>query len=165
MLAFAEKIFSLLNALSYQSDGSLPMPEQGAGPAHFRRRCLRRWKAAYPKVSLKSGDRLPPERELAAELGVSWPLREAIQKLASKGMQDQAAGAAALKCHRPPGIDVFRPWQGMMGSYQNLREDMLSSAACSKRWWARRNGPPNAPPTPTCAAPEQAFAAMRPCWR
>ena len=37
--------------------------------------------------ALKPGDRLPPERELSVELGVSRPsLREAIQKLVSKGM-------------------------------------------------------------------------------
>ena len=37
--------------------------------------------------ALKSGDRLPAERELALELGVSRPcLREAIQKLASRGL-------------------------------------------------------------------------------
>ena len=37
--------------------------------------------------SLKPGDRLPPERQLAEQLGVSRPsLREAIQRLAARGM-------------------------------------------------------------------------------
>ncbi len=75
--------------------------------------------------SLKPGDRLPPERELATELGVSRPsLREAIQKLASKGMVQSRQGGgtfvtAALES------SFFDPWQDMMGSYPNLREDML----------------------------------------
>jgi GntR family transcriptional repressor for pyruvate dehydrogenase complex len=75
--------------------------------------------------SLKPGDRLPPERELAADLGVSRPsLREAIQKLASKGMVQSRQGGgtyvtAALES------TFFDPWQDMMGSYPNLREDML----------------------------------------
>ncbi|NHC05744.1 GntR family transcriptional regulator [Azonexus fungiphilus] len=75
--------------------------------------------------SLKPGDRLPAERELAIELGVSRPsLREAIQKLASKGMLQSRQGGgtfvtAALE------KSFFDPWQDMMGSYPNLREDML----------------------------------------
>lgn len=75
--------------------------------------------------SLKPGDRLPAERELALELGVSRPsLREAIQKLASKGMLQSRQGGgtyvtAALE------NSFFDPWQEMMGSYPNLREDML----------------------------------------
>lgn len=75
--------------------------------------------------SLKPGDRLPSERELALELGVSRPsLREAIQKLASKGMVQSKQGGgtfvtAALEA------SFFDPWQEMMGSYPNLREDML----------------------------------------
>ncbi|MGE5770261.1 MAG: FCD domain-containing protein [Betaproteobacteria bacterium] len=75
--------------------------------------------------SLKPGDRLPAERELAVELGVSRPsLREAIQKLASKGMVQSRQGGgtyvtAALES------TFFDPWQDMMGSYPNLREDML----------------------------------------
>jgi len=75
--------------------------------------------------SLKPGDRLAPERELATELGVSRPsLREAIQKLASKGMVQSKQGGgtfvtAALES------SFFDPWQEMMGNYPNLREDML----------------------------------------
>lgn len=75
--------------------------------------------------SLKPGDRLPPERELAIELGVSRPsLREAIQKLASKGMVQSRQGGgtyvtAALES------SFSDPWQDMMGKHPNLREDML----------------------------------------
>ncbi len=75
--------------------------------------------------SLKPGDRLPPERELAVDLGVSRPsLREAIQKLASKGMVHQPPGRWHL-CHRCAGVEFSDPWQDMMGKHPNLREDML----------------------------------------
>ena len=75
--------------------------------------------------SLKPGDRLPPERELAVELGVSRPsLREAIQKLASKGMLQsrQGGGTYVTAALEKSFLD---PWLDMMGSYPNLREDML----------------------------------------
>lgn len=75
--------------------------------------------------SLKPGDRLPAERELALELGVSRPsLREAIQKLASKGMLQsrQGGGTYVTAALEKSFLD---PWQEMMGSYPNLREDML----------------------------------------
>lgn len=75
--------------------------------------------------SLKSGDRLPPERELAIELGVSRPsLREAIQKLASKGMVTSRQGGGTYVTDALEST-FFDPWQEMMGSYPNLREDML----------------------------------------
>ncbi len=75
--------------------------------------------------SLRPGDRLPPERELAAELGVSRPsLREAIQKLASKNLLQSRQGGgtfvtAALES------SFSDPWAEMMGNHPNLREDML----------------------------------------
>jgi GntR family transcriptional repressor for pyruvate dehydrogenase complex len=75
--------------------------------------------------SLKTGDRLPPERELAIELGVSRPsLREAIQKLASKGMLTSRQGGGTYVTDALEST-FFDPWQDMMGSYPNLREDML----------------------------------------
>jgi GntR family transcriptional repressor for pyruvate dehydrogenase complex len=75
--------------------------------------------------SLKAGDRLPPERELSIELGVSRPsLREAIQKLASKGMLTSRQGGGTYVTDALEST-FFDPWQDMIGSYPNLREDML----------------------------------------
>jgi len=75
--------------------------------------------------SLKAGDRLPPERELAIELGVSRPsLREAIQKLASKGLVTSRQGGGTYVTDALEA-SFFDPWQDMMGAYPNLREDML----------------------------------------
>ena len=75
--------------------------------------------------SLKPGDRLPAERELALELGVSRPsLREAIQKLASKGLLQSRQGGGTFVTAALEST-FFDPWQDMMGSYPNLREDML----------------------------------------
>lgn len=75
--------------------------------------------------SLKAGDRLPPERELAVDLGVSRPsLREAIQKLASKGMVQSRQGGGTFVTDALEST-FFDPWQDMMGNHPNLREDML----------------------------------------
>jgi GntR family transcriptional repressor for pyruvate dehydrogenase complex len=75
--------------------------------------------------SLKPGDRLPPERELSIELGVSRPsLREAIQKLASKGMVQSRQGGGTYVTDRLEST-FFDPWQEMMGAHPNLREDLL----------------------------------------
>lgn len=75
--------------------------------------------------SLKPGDRLPPERELAAEFGVSRPsLREAIQKLASKGMVQSRQGGGTYVTDRLEST-FFDPWRDMMGAHPNLREDLL----------------------------------------
>ena len=75
--------------------------------------------------SLKPGDRLPPERELAVDLGVSRPsLREAIQKLASKGMVTSRQGGGTYVTDALES-SFSDPWQDMMGKHPNLREDML----------------------------------------
>ena len=75
--------------------------------------------------SLKPGDRLPPERVLAIEFGVSRPsLREAIQKLASRGMLHSRQGGGTYVTDRLES-KFLDPWQDMLGAHPNLREDML----------------------------------------
>lgn len=75
--------------------------------------------------SLKTGDRLPAERELAVELGVSRPsLREAIQKLVSKGFLTTRHGGGTFVTDRmdAPFVD---PWQQMLAGHPMLQRDLL----------------------------------------
>ncbi len=75
--------------------------------------------------SLKPGDRLAPERELAIEFGVSRPsLREAIQKLASKGMVQSRQGGGTYVTDRLEST-FSDPWRDMIGTHPNLHEDLL----------------------------------------
>ncbi len=58
--------------------------------------------------TLKSGERLPAERVLAEQFGVSRPsLREAIQKLVAKGLLVSRQGGRQL-CDRIAGRDFQR---------------------------------------------------------
>ena len=73
----------------------------------------------------KQGDRLPSERDLALELGVSRPsLREAIQKLVSKGLLRTRHGGGTYVTDQleAPFVD---PWQTMLTGHPMLQSDML----------------------------------------
>jgi GntR family transcriptional repressor for pyruvate dehydrogenase complex len=75
--------------------------------------------------SLKSGDRLASERALALDFGVSRPsLREAIQKLVSKGLLTTRHGGGTfvtdqLQAH------FSDPWSDMLKGNPLLHRDML----------------------------------------
>lgn len=75
--------------------------------------------------SLKPGDRLPSERNLAVELGISRPsLREAIQKLVAKGLLTTRHGGGThvtdqLEAH------FVDPWQKMLSGHPSLQSDLL----------------------------------------
>jgi len=75
--------------------------------------------------SLKAGDRLPSERDFAVELGVSRPtLREAIQKLTSKGLLASRHGGGTFVTNQ---LDAHfaDPWQEMLSGHPMLHTDLL----------------------------------------
>ena len=75
--------------------------------------------------SLKPGDRLPSERALALDLGVSRPsLREAIQKLVSKGLLTTRHGGGTYVTDRLEA-HFFDPWQDMLKDNPLLHRDLL----------------------------------------
>jgi GntR family transcriptional regulator, transcriptional repressor for pyruvate dehydrogenase complex len=75
--------------------------------------------------SLKPGDRLPSERVFAVDLGVSRPsLREAIQKLISKGLLAVRHGSGTFVTDRLEAQFVD-PWQEMLSGHPTLQSDLL----------------------------------------
>ena len=75
--------------------------------------------------SLKPGDRLPAERTLALDLGVSRPcLREALQKLVSKGLLTTRHGGGTHVTDRLEAHFVD-PWQDMLKDHPLLHRDLL----------------------------------------
>ncbi|WP_296490471.1 FCD domain-containing protein [Rhodoferax sp.] len=75
--------------------------------------------------SLKPGNRLPSERTLALDLGVSRPsLREAMQKLVSKGLLTTRHGGGTFVTDRLQAHFVD-PWQDMLKDNPLLHRDLL----------------------------------------
>ncbi len=75
--------------------------------------------------SLKPRDRLPSERDLSVELGVSRPsLRAAIQQLATKGMLVTRHGGGTFVTDRLEAHFVD-PWQQMLNGHPMLQRDLL----------------------------------------
>jgi GntR family transcriptional regulator, transcriptional repressor for pyruvate dehydrogenase complex len=75
--------------------------------------------------SWKIGDKIPPERELSAQLGVSRAsLREAIQKLVSGGLLSSQQGGGTYVTNRL-AAGFVEPWEGLLESHQSVREDLL----------------------------------------
>lgn len=95
--------------------------------------------------ALKAGDRLPAEREFALELGVSRPcLREAIQKLASRGLLYSRQGGGTFVADQLNDT-LASPWADMLASHPALSDDLLEFRAvlesqCAE-WAATRATP------------------------
>jgi len=75
--------------------------------------------------SLKPGDRLPAERDLAIDLGVSRPsLRAAIQILVGKGLLRTRHGGGTYVTDRLEAQFVD-PWKEMLTDHPALQSDLL----------------------------------------
>ncbi len=74
---------------------------------------------------LKPGDRLPPERALAEEFGVSRPsLREAIQRLVSRGLLVSRQGGGTYVTDRLETA-FSDPWEHLIDRHGELHGDLL----------------------------------------
>ncbi|MCF8198643.1 MAG: FCD domain-containing protein [Sulfuritalea sp.] len=75
--------------------------------------------------SWKTGDRLPAERELSVQLGVSRAsLREGIQKLVSRGLlKSQQGGGTYVTDRLDAGF--LEPWEALLQKHSSVREDLL----------------------------------------
>ncbi|MCG6658911.1 GntR family transcriptional regulator [Halomonas campisalis] len=84
-----------------------------------------RLEAMILEGSLKPGQRLPPERELAERFGVSRPsLREAIQKLATRGLLTSRQGGGTFVTHEL-NSGYSDPLLDMLSRHQEFHLDLL----------------------------------------
>ena len=90
---------------------------------------VERIEALILEGSFQAGERLPAERALAEEFGVSRPsLREAIQKLASKGLLYSRQGGGTFVADQLNDA-LADPWARMLESHPALNDDLLEFRA------------------------------------
>lgn len=75
--------------------------------------------------SFKPGQKFPPERELADQFGVSRPsLREALQKLAARGLVESRQGGGTYVSEQL-GTTFSDPLMQLLGSHAEFHYDLL----------------------------------------
>ncbi|WP_416886476.1 FCD domain-containing protein [Marinospirillum sp.] len=75
--------------------------------------------------SFKPGQKLPPEREMATQFGVSRPsLREAIQKLAARGLLVSRQGGGTYVSEQV-GTSFSDPLMQLLGQHDEFHYDLL----------------------------------------
>ena len=93
------------------------------------------------KGDLKPGDRLPGERDLAVELGLSRPsVRSGLEALESMGIVVSRRGAGTFIADGPPdlGREPLQP--------PRLPARLLDRTRCSRRAWCWRSASRTSPP-------------------
>lgn len=86
---------------------------------------MQRMESMILEGSFKPGQKLPPERELASNFGVSRPsVREAIQKLAAKGLLTSRQGGGTFVSGKI-GSSFSDPLLELLGSHDEFHHDLL----------------------------------------
>ena len=86
---------------------------------------MRRMETALLDGRWPAGARLPPERELASQYGVSRnTVREAIQRLAARGLLQSRHGTGVFVTEQLR-TGVASPWGQLIGDHPALRDDIL----------------------------------------
>lgn len=84
-------------------------------------------KGLVERGELRPGDRLPPERELAAQIGVSRPtVRTALRSLATMGVVQSKQGSGTFIADGPPAL-AAEPF-GLLAALHGLSRDGLFEA-------------------------------------
>lgn len=119
-----------MNQLCHQP----PRPEDPGGPGPAPRRTgvtvdavTHYVRSRIERGDLKPGDRLPPERDLAAQIGVSRPtVRTALRSLATMGVVQSKQGAGTFITAGPPAL-ASEPL-GLLAALHGLSRDGLFEA-------------------------------------
>jgi GntR family transcriptional regulator, transcriptional repressor for pyruvate dehydrogenase complex len=86
---------------------------------------MRRLETALLDGTWRAGERLPAERVLAAEYGVARnTVREAIQRLAARGLLQSRRGAGVFVTDQLR-TGIASPWGQLVADHPALREDIL----------------------------------------
>ncbi|MGI6408252.1 MAG: FCD domain-containing protein [Gammaproteobacteria bacterium] len=86
---------------------------------------MQRLEAMILEGSLKPGQKLPPERELAEQFGVSRPsLREAVQKLVARGLLTSRQGGGNYVCEQL-GQSFSDPLLKLLAGHDEFHYDLL----------------------------------------
>ncbi len=94
-------------------------------------------KQAISSGALKVGERLPPERELAEQMGVSRPsVREAIQKLELHGMVQSIQGGGTVVKNLTEQ-EIGRPIEIVLGEDRQKVVELTEVRALMESWAAR----------------------------
>ncbi len=112
------------------------MPFQKIEPERVANSITRQIESLILKGVLRPGERLPPERELAATLGVSRPsLREALSGLESRDLVETRAGAGVFvaqvlgSAFSPALVELFSTHEEAFFDYLSFRRDLEGLAA------------------------------------
>ena len=100
--------------------------DRGRSPAYAQ--IVERIEAAISARELSAGDRLPPERQLAAELGVSrMTLRQALATLESRGLVTRSTGRRGGTFVTSPKVE--RDVTAFAGLSEQLRRQNVTAGA------------------------------------